>query len=261
MSFSADWLDLRADADRQARNPDMAARLSARFQGVEGLRILDLGSGTGANMRLTSQLLGPKQHWTLVDNDPALLSTVTGPTGVGFETRQADLARDLDSLFDTGVDLVTASAFFDLAGAELIDSIVSATVDTGAAFYTVLTYDGEETWSPAHAADSVVHQAFLADQQTDKGLGPARGPAATVHLANAFRSHGYVVAQGKSDWVLSQPEDAALIAALAQGAASAVENTVGDVAWDWARSRQTAESVRIGHLDLFAHPPEDPTRA
>jgi SAM-dependent methyltransferase len=256
MSFSADWLALRRDADLRARNQDLAVQLAAWASGRSaGLRVLDLGSGTGANLAATSPHLGPGQHWRLVDHDPALLARVVPPQGVAVEPMVADLAAPLDPLFDPAPDLVTASAFFDLCGAELIDRVVAETVRTGAAFYTVLSYDGREDWTPPHEADAAVLAAFHADQGSDKGLGPALGPGATAYLETAFQRHGYAVETGHSDWDLAAPADTALIAALAEGSAAATAPALGHRARDWGAARVAASAVMIGHLDLLALPP------
>lgn len=256
MSFSADWLALRRDADLRARNADLTGRLEAWAAEREGpLRVLDLGSGTGANLAATAPGLGGAQRWRLVDNDAELLARVVAPTGVVIEPLVADLAAPLKPLFDPAPDLVTASAFFDLCGADLIDRVVALTAETGAAFYTVLSYDGRESWAPTHPADAEVLAAFHADQCTDKGLGAALGPAATAYLEQAFRSAGYTVATGQSDWHLTKPDDARLIAALAEGSASATEPALGHIARDWGKARRGAATAVIGHLDLLALPP------
>ena len=77
--FDADWLALRAAADRAARAPRLealaAAWLRARRQRnpETPLRLVDLGSGSGANPRhLAARLPGPQQ-WTLIDHDAGLL--------------------------------------------------------------------------------------------------------------------------------------------------------------------------------------------
>lgn len=254
MGFSADWLALRADADARARDKGLeGALVTAMANRPRPIRVLDLGSGTGANLHALAPVLGERQHWTLVDNDPVLLATITAPPCVEARTITADLNAEISPVFQTAPDLVTASAFFDLAGPGLIDRIVSATVGAGAVFYTVLTYDGREVWSPSHALDRSVLDAFHADQRRDKGLGPALGPDATAALADAFRDAGYQVRTGASDWVLDQSRDAVLIRALAEGSANAVKQAVPGAS-DWAAARATSEHVVIGHQDLLAVP-------
>lgn len=254
--FSADWLALRAAADSRARNPGLASRLGARFAGWGRIRVLDLGAGTGANLRATAPLIACPQHWLLADNDAALLARCRPVPGSDIRTRTADLARDAEALFDPAPDLVTCSAFLDLCGAAWLDRLAGALARSGAALYAVLSYDGREVWEPPHPLDPQVLAAFHADQRRDKGLGPSLGPEAHAHLAHRLRARGYEVLEAGSDWALEQPRDAALIAALAQGSAGAVAEALGKPAAEaWGAARATAPRVTIGHRDLLALPP------
>ena len=95
----------------------------------------------------------------------------------------------------------------------------------------------------------------------DKGFGPAAGPRAASILEQILEGRGYRVSAGASFWRLGR-NDTALIAALADGIASAASET-GLVAADWRLARVAAAQCEIGHLDLFAHPsanPEQPGR-
>lgn len=254
MSFSADWLSLRSNADTRARDAELAAKLGSALP-QRDLRILDLGSGTGANLAALSPSLPQRQYWVLTDNDAALLDKVHAPAGVTCDRVTVDLFGDLSALFSPAPDLVTASAFFDLCGPEIIDRIVAETLATGAAFYTVLTYDGREVWTPPHPLDTDVLAAFHADQRSDKGLGPSLGPDATEYLATTFKAAGYQVFTAPSDWMLHQDQDGDLIQALAEGSASAVQSALSvGKAEEWAAARRTAETVMIGHQDLLALP-------
>ncbi|MEM7178703.1 MAG: hypothetical protein AAGD47_02895 [Pseudomonadota bacterium] len=249
MTFSADWLTLRHRADVAARNRQVAARLGHAFAGREGLRVLDLGAGTGNNMRLTSQYLPGEQHWVLADADAALLARVLPVNRVRFETRVCDLATDLDDLMAEHVDLVTASALFDLCGAAWLDRLIAALGTANRALFAVLSYDGREEWSPPHPADSEVLRAFHADQRQDKGLGPSLGPEAHAYLAEGLRAKGFEVIEGTSDWVLAPPADRAMIASLAEAGGAIAGNR------EWAQARARADGARIGHKDLLALPP------
>ncbi len=123
-----------------------------------------------------------------------------------------------------------------------------------AAFYTVLTYNGIQHWTPRHPSDNAVVSAFNGHQMRDKGLGPAAGPTAPAHLADALRLAGFSVQEGDSPWRLGR-DDAALIADLQSGTASAVAETrrVDARALEaWAAKPRTA--AEIGHTDTLAFP-------
>ena len=258
--FSADWLALRAGADARARDRGLAARLGGHFADVGEMRVLDLGAGSGANLRATAPLIEAGQHWLLADNDAGLLARAqpipnTSPK-ISIERREADLAVELPGLFDPVPDLVTASAFFDLCGMDWIGQVVSLVAASGAALYAVLTYDGREEWRPPHPLDAEILAAFHADQRRDKGLGPALGPGAHAELVSRLRDHGYLVLEATSDWELRRPGDRELIAALVEGEVAAVAGAVGaERSSQWRTARIGAQGVTIGHRDLLALPP------
>jgi SAM-dependent methyltransferase len=275
--FSDAWLTLREPADHRSRNPKLARALARHFDGWRPVTIVDLGCGTGSNLRAIAPLLGPEQHWTLVDNDPALLEAAIvkltawadgadrlpdnglalfkGAKRVNVTFRFADLARDLDAALGPSANLVTASALFDLVSAEAIAKFAAAIAQRKSAFYTVLTYDGDQRWLPEHEADSAMIDAFNAHQTSDKGFGPAAGPDAPDALSEAFAAAGYSVTEGDSAWRLGA-SDEALIAELAHGFADAVRET-GRIpeltVADWRSVSRTGAIV--GHTDTLALPP------
>lgn len=276
--FSAEWLALREPADHAARDPGLLAELGAALAGRNRLRIVDLGCGTGSNLRaLAPALPAPRQDWRLVDHDPALLAAAGGrlsawaqqarPDGDALALRaagrdlsvglaRADLVADLDGALGPAPDLVTAAALFDLASPAFIDRVVAAVAARGAAFYTALTYDGREAWDPPHPADEAVHRAFLAHQRRDKGFGLAAGPDATAELARAFRARGYRVRTAESPWRLAAA-DARLVAGLAEGIAGAAAEAgvPAAEAGAWLEARRSGAACLVGHLDLLALPP------
>ncbi len=139
---------------------------------------------------------------------------------------------------------------------DLVERCVAAVVAQGAVFYTVLTYNGTETWHPPHPADEAIRAAFHAHQGGDKGFGPAAGPLATEALAQAFLKAGYRVRSADSPWRLG-PADRALIRELAEGTARAVRET-GRVPeaeiTSWRDARLAGATCVVGHTDLLAFP-------
>jgi SAM-dependent methyltransferase len=278
-AFSPDWLTLREPADHAARDLGLASALAKTLERAgRPVRIVDLGCGTGSNLRALAPHLPKEQSWCLVDHDPALLGRARATlatwadeartqagglslrrNGRGIEVafRPHDLARDLDPVLRAPVDLVTASALFDLLSFEAIERIVAAAAGHRACFLATLTYDGRETWHPPHRVDAAVQAAFLRHLAGDKGFGPAAGHRATDALAEAFRRRGYVVRTADSTWRLG-PREGGLRIALAEGKAAAVTET-GLVPVDelrsWHALRASDGEAEIGHTDLLALPP------
>lgn len=275
--FDPAWLALREPADHRARNAELAEALSARFALRDTLNIVDLGCGTGSNLRALAELLPATQTWTLVDYDPALLaaarttlqawadSAVDDPDGslalrvkgraLKIRFARHDLNDDLAPVLGDAANLVTAAAFFDLASPAFIKRAAQAVIARRAVFYTVLTYNGIQHWTPKRPADNQMTAAFNRHQMTDKGLGPSAGPTAPAHLADQFRIGGYSVLEGDSPWKLVAPRDAGLIAELATGHADAVAETGAVDARTIEQWRAiTHTGAEIGHTDTLAIP-------
>lgn len=263
--FSADWLALREAADAAARAESLSAALAGLLAERDDPRIVDLGCGTGSNLRYLAPRLGARQSWTLVDQDAALLeraaATALSESQAAPRTRRLDLASELENLDLTDCDLVTASALMDLVSADWFDRLAARCRQAGCLLFPVLTYDGVMDWSPEDPVDATVRTLFNAHQRGDKGFGPALGPAAPAHMEKSLRGLGFQVETARSDWVLGAA-DSELQAALLEGfAGAALELEPGQEAEirDWtARRRGHLEAgtsrLRVGHLDLLARP-------
>lgn len=280
--FSSHWLGLREPVDHASRSASVqAAMLDCLRQrhgaDLSGLRLLDLGSGSGSNMRALVPLFGDKQDWTLVDHDQALLDAsrqltvqwaddILSEQADGLQARKAgktvsirwlraDLNKDIERvLADATPDMVTAAALFDLISPAWIARFCGALKTP---FYTVLTYDGRSAWHPPHEADEDLLTAFHAHQMTDKGFGAAAGPQAADVLAQCLQAEGFAVVRGDSAWQLSS-QHRALLDLLHQGMVEAVEQT-GRVSADrlaqWSVTRLQTTDCLIGHEDTLAIPP------
>ena len=266
--FDADWLALREPLDRDARAATgLDARLAAWLDGRRAggaderakssfagtVSIVDLGCGSGSNLRYLLPLLGAGQRWRAVDNDPALLETLgdrlgawadargasveTAPDGAlhvrgdGFDATVArerrDLAADLAGLDLAGTDLVTASALLDLCSARWIDALVEACAAARAAGLFVLDYDGDARWTPPHDDDERVRALVNRHQLRDKGFGPALGPGAGAFAARRFAELGHEVRTARSVWEVG-PDEAALHVAYLEGWADAAREQAPD---------------------------------
>jgi SAM-dependent methyltransferase len=264
VDFSPEWLALREPADHGAVNLSVRHALIQALRGNTGVSVVDLGCGTGSNLRSLAPMIPCDQHWTLIDSDEGLLALAQSaladfdaPALASIAYRQADLSRGDFAPAITGASLVTGAALFDLFSATAIDSLADAVAANRQLFAAILTYDGVAAWIPASALDERMRAAFNRHQLGDKGFGPAAGPRAASLLAQAFAKRGYRIIRGKSPWILDASH-ASLRAALDRGWAAAVRETglvpESDIA-EWLALRERPEAVTIaGHEDLVALP-------
>ena len=288
--FSAEWLSLREPVDHRSRNQDLQAKVVNYLTQIKtvnpgSIRLTDLGSGTGSNLRALAPLLDSLQHWTLVDYDPVLLHAArntlltwadseTNASLVGFavntsspikplsilkqgktiivEFKCVDLYNDYQAVLDEPADLITAAAFFDLVAEPWLTKFCAG---LSKPLYTVLTYDGIERWIPKESMDADILKSFHQHQRTDKGFGCAAGPGASEYLQSLLNAHQFTTVSAPSPWVLDY-RDHTLIEQLAIGTAGAARemNTISDTLINqWEQSRRRAKQCEIGHIDLFAY--------
>ena len=264
-SFSAEWLALREPADHAARAHDLTSEIANRLARRSGGRVIDIGCGTGSNVRYLLPRLPFMAYWTLVDHDVTLLDTarrVLAPrieaTGAVLETVAMDLT-DLDALPLENCALVTASAFLDLVSPEWLQRLAARCRETKAHVLAALNYDGRMSCDPPDRDDEWIRALVNAHQRTDKGFGPALGPAATGEAEAAFADAELLVSS--SDWKL-RADAAALQRRLVDGwALAAVEVAPAEAerVEHWRARRlehlhARGSSMVVGHLDLAVFP-------
>jgi SAM-dependent methyltransferase len=286
--FSVDWLSLREAADAAARAGSLVEQLLHVTAAREPRRIVDLGAGTGANLRDLAPLLGGRQSWRLVDRDADLLDATAAclrawGKGAGVELTEAagelvmrgehfecrlqferrDLASELATVaLPTGA-LVSASALLDLVSEPWLQALARRSFEAAAPVLFALTYDGRVVFSPPDPEDELVRTLVNRHQRTGKGFGSALGPAAAQCAAGIFRELGYRVRTAASDWHLGS-EDPALQTALVEGWIRAA----GEVApaelhrlegWRARRRRHIDRgdcTLTVGHIDMLGWLPE-----
>ena len=261
--IEAGWLALREPADARARDaaadlllPPLLTQLK-HLDDDEAPRVVDLGAGTGANLRwLAPRLPHPeRQRWTLVDHDPGLLAR----SPVHATPLQADVIDLGDVLARTGeIDLITAAALLDLLDAQELAAIVSAVVEAGVPALFSLTVDGFTALDPMDPDDPPLEAAFDAHQRRDGRL----GPDAAAFTADLFREHGRQVLEVPTSWRLDPAGgDAALVGSWLEGRAQAAVEHVPELrptADAWLSRRAPGglglPRVLVGHVDLLALP-------
>jgi hypothetical protein len=252
--FSAEWLALREPADAAARSNELVSFVIRDLDHVVArARCLDLGGGTGANIRYLSTRLPAPQQWTIVDDDAGLLARA--PAGVA--TRHADLSQIVDDDLLRDCALVTASALLDLVSEAWLTRVIDGCRRSGAAVLFALTYDGRTVCGPDEPEDEDITRLVNDHQRRDKGFGAALGPVAAARAAELLSAAGYEVRHEPSDWRLGQA-DAELQRQLVEGwTKAAVEMKPERAAAfaDW-RNRRLAHieagrsRIVVGHLDV-----------
>jgi hypothetical protein len=223
------------------------------------LQVVDLGTGTGSNIRYMAPRLGGEQRWVAVDNDPTLIEGRNFPCSV--IPRHLDLATDLKSLPLTGCQLVTASALLDLVSAAWMESLAARCAQARAAVLFALNYDGRVQFHPVEPDDEWVIGLINRHQRGDKGFGAALGPEATRQACEVFATLGYEWRVTASDWLIESTEQALQRELIAGwiGAARELAPSEEDRIEQWGRRRMALLSTgssrfRVGHQDFMAWP-------
>lgn len=257
--FSPEWLALREPVDLAARNEEVETAFFAAL-GSGPSRIMDLASGAGSTVSALSQRRHNAVEWLLTDYDPALLKVAGERWKDSVTTRQIDLARDLEELPFADVDAVTTSAFLDLVSEPFLVRLVDRVVQAKKPFLASLTYDGRAVFSPELAFDATLLKAHNTHQLSDKGFGPALGPAAAMRAISLFQDRGYKVVQGRSDWQADQSSAEFLMELLGgwRSVGRDVALDEAEVAQWWSVREEQIRSgnvhLTVGHVDFTALP-------
>ena len=202
--FSTEWLALREPVDMRARNTDVLDAVAAAFARQ--------GCALDRRSRQRHRLDGSRAERASAEApDVAAGGQRSGAAGGSFcedrstdvavETVQFDLNDDVGSLFDESAELVTSSALIDLVSEAWMANLAAAVAARRLPVYIALTYDGRVAFSDADPLDEQVVAAVNTHQLGNKGFGPALGPRAADFATRIFRTLGYAIVQGQSDWV------------------------------------------------------------
>jgi hypothetical protein len=265
----SNWLALREAADTAARSVALTRVIADALPEARPLRVLDLATGTGSNVRYLSRYLPHQQDWLVVDSDLALLASVPSrmtswDEAQGLvrhvEARQLNLGEPDHPEIYAGRHLVTASALLDLVSEGWLQALAARCRESGAAALFALTYNGRSQCSPTELEDDMIRDLMNRHQKSnDKGFGRAAGPDAVDCAERCFVAAGYHVRRDTSDWVL--PPEARdlqrqLIGGWADAAAAVAPEQAATIA-DW-RMRRLAHvdanrsHIEVGHEDLAA---------
>lgn len=261
--FEGGWLALREPVDHRSRSGELVDALHRQGVARGWSRALDLGTGTGSNLRYLAPRLPWVREWVALDHDASLLARVEVPGEATVTPLAGDLAEEGLAAV-AGVDVVAGSALLDLVSAAWARDLAHACAEAGCGVHFALSYDGTVRFQGGdpHPVDAFVVEALNRHQRREKGMGRALGPDATDVLVEALEGVGYTFRTAASPWVLSGEGDAALAGALMDGWVAAVvelhpEEAAHLEAWRARRGedvRAGKVTLSVGHQDLLAFP-------
>lgn len=265
-TFDRHWLQLREPVDHRSRVAEFDTMLRDAGSRLGWRRVVDLGGGTGSNVRYLAPRLPWATAWTVVDHDASLLRHIgAAPRGVQVDVFEADLRVEGDGLSAVDeADVVTASALLDLVSSSWLEELAERCARRSCGVLLALSVDGKVAWESRDPSDATIRTAFNRHQQREKGLGAALGPRAAFVARDTFEAAGFQVRLAPSPWILSGSADAALLHPLLSGWAAAACEALPDrreeiEAWQARRRRQVDDgdyAVTVGHQDLLALPTE-----
>ncbi|MBD8020625.1 glycosyltransferase family 4 protein [Brevibacterium gallinarum] len=262
-----DWLDMRIAYDNTARTaslPLIDAALAALPDGGPGLRICDIGAGTGNSALWFDAAFGDRgvteRDWLLIDDNPTALAQAAARIAEAPE-RRAETCRapiaELPRLLGVGrpVDLITGSAVLDVLRPADATALIDTLAATGAPGLFLLTITGDWHLDPVHPADAHIAAAFAAHQQREGRL----GADAAGHLQTAAEAAGMTVQTTASPWQLNAADDHAFLTRFLTDritAATEYEPASADLFADWLNDRLADASltVTVDHRDLLILP-------
>ena len=263
--FKRDWLAMREPYDHAARDPRLVDRFEEWLSAFPDAEIMDLGCGTGSNLRYLTARMKRSRHWRLVDHDGVLLGALKQAEPFDSECHtivRKDLG-DLAGLPFGRVRAVVASALMDLVSAVWFTALAGRCRCAGAALFASLDYDGIMRWQPQLPDDLWINARLNVHQERDKGLGLAMGPAAKPVMCAVLEGLGYRVTTAATPWRLA-PSDTAIQIRLVNDIARACLDVHPEAharIRGWARNRRALiagkrSRLQVGHHDLLATPRE-----
>ena len=159
--FSQNWLQLREPLDRKSRSNELIKTLSLVLRD-RPIHVIDLGTGTGSNLRYLCKELKGNQTWHLIDNDRNLLKAIPAYTkewaiknkllakelenellikGNNIECHAYIQQKNLSNLKDISIPkkaLVSCSALLDLVSKNWLETLAKKCMYSYDTFYAQL---------------------------------------------------------------------------------------------------------------------------
>jgi len=279
--FSRNWLQLREPLDKASRSQKISKTLRL-VRPQRPIHVMDLATGTGANLRYLCKELGGHQIWHLIDHDKNLLEAIPSYTkdwaaknkllvneienkflikGNNIDchiyTQQKDLS-DPNKISIPEKALVSGSALLDLVSINWLESLAKKCVRIKATILFSLNYDGHIKLKPYEQEDELVRALVNKHQVTNKGFGEAMGPTAGYNAIKIFSELGYNIKNHRSDWHIKSNDQELQTMLLDTWLEAAIEIAPQQTKKlkNWRERRQSHifsknSELTVGHTDIL----------
>ena len=223
------WLAHRFACDAEARHPEIEHKFLSFFeQHQTPLKLVDVGSGTGANVRYYFDRIPHQQEWILVEQDARLRDDCRQSLAHFAEQRGYDWQPQNDTfqltdgqktatvtfvpghierieqLVDLSqTDVVTANAVFDLVPFEQFDALVGKLVQHDVCLLATLNYY-ETSFLPFSEHDHRFVGWYHMHMKRPQPMGIAMGADCSEEMLDLLAQHHMMIEQEGSQWHLKK---------------------------------------------------------
>ena len=282
------WLAHRYACDAEARHPEIEHKFLAFFeQHQTALKVVDVGSGTGANVRYYFDHIPHAQEWTLIEQNGSLrdecrrsLAAFAKEQGYDWQERDdtfrlADAQKTatirlvpgriehIEQLADLSqTDVVTANAVFDLLSYEHFDTLVGTLARHNVCLLATLNYY-ETSFLPFSEEDYRFTRWYHLHMKRPQPTGIAMGPDCSEEMLDVLAEHHMMIEQEGSQWHLKQHATTMhhyllhfIEHAVAELSLSTDEQHDFDAWLSHKKTlcRQRKLEIIVDHSDIFAYP-------
>lgn len=281
------WLRTRFLYDAKARSKKVEKTLLDYFSDKSCIRILDLGSGLGANTQYYAPLFPSSQDWTLLEIDRKLAETSlwdlrtwasrgtwnvnsftdhlvirTGERTISVYTKNTSFfeLNTPGSLADQ--DLIMSNAFFDLIPQDKFTRFASILSSAQKPLLSTLNYVSMH-FTPKEKADKDYISLYESHMLRPKEFGRPMGFRCGEKMKKTLSRGGYTVHSDQSLWEIS-PRDEEMMDFIFWFLDEAIGEMIPgsqekEKMKHWKKSKlllleKNHLHLTVKHLDYFAHP-------
>lgn len=282
-NFTIQWLKDRFPYDSVARNKRVEQSCLDYYRDRKNISLLDIGSGTGASCIYFMEKWSASQIWTLVELNPALAAasieriedyaaqngyvTQRGAQQLFLQKEQKFVTvnvlqksfLELDDFIDWGsIDLVTATAVFDLLSKEMFADFIQPLIAHKIPLLATINYE-RMIITPDDYKSDLFSELYTAHMKRPQTFGVSMGGDSAYEMYQVFRNNGLSYKAGQSHWFIHQ-EDELMITYLLDYMTNAIpdlldtdEEKAALTDWITQKKKEKNISIEVCHWDLFMY--------